>query len=272
MKKLLILSLGMAAFAGCASDASGPKREEDDSLKDRGSFCKAWANAACTDEVVQACQSTDKETCLVAQKAFCVELVPAGYVSTTAEKCIAAVKSAYSDEELTKEELDVVVNLGGACSQLVKGGIESGGTCRASTECDTTRGYSCVVKPGSSDGTCQIAKLQEPASKCTGLDQICQSGTYCDEGGHCVDTEPEHAACDYDAMCDASLRCVLEDPNDPTTGTCEKKLARSKECDPTKPEECISGICLEGANGVAKCADYVGLTFGSSYCVGLGGG
>jgi len=177
MKKLLILSLGMAAFAGCASDASGPKREEDDSLKDRGSFCKAWANAACTDEVVQACQSTDKETCLVAQKAFCVELVPAGYVSTTAEKCIAAVKSAYSDEELTKEELDVVVNLGGACSQLVKGGIESGGTCRASTECDTTRGYSCVVKPGSSDGTCQIAKLQEPASKCTGLDQICQSGT-----------------------------------------------------------------------------------------------
>ena len=101
MKKLLYFSFGIA-LAGCASDASGPKRDETDTLKDKTSFCKAWANAACSDDVVDACQATDKDSCRVAQQAFCIDHVPDKYVSTNAEKCIAAVKAAYSDEQLNE--------------------------------------------------------------------------------------------------------------------------------------------------------------------------
>src|ERR1041384_3791101 len=136
MKKLLILPLGLALFAACTTDATGPKdREEDDALKNRDSFCKAWGQAACNDDVVDACQAPDKDTCIAQQKAHCADLVPVGYVPTNAEDCIAAVKRAYSDGELNKTELDLVVNLAGDCSKLVRGPSGAGDACMASTEC-----------------------------------------------------------------------------------------------------------------------------------------
>jgi len=268
MKKLLISALGFAFAAGCSGDDSGPKRLEDTSLKNRDSFCKAWADAACNSDVVDACQAPDDDTCMAAQKADCAVRVPVGYVSTNAEKCISAVKRAYQDAELNKTELDLVLNLGGDCSQLVRGAVSAGGDCTLTTECDTTKGYTCVIKGGDAEGTCQIPKIQGPGEPCDEPSQVCDTGAYCD-GDNCLVTRPQGKSCTYEAMCSTSDLCDFADAtDDPPTGKCAPKLARGTAC--TTGDECASGICLQGTTKTA-CADSVKLTFGSPYCATLGG-
>lgn len=272
MKKLLILSLGLAAFAGCAVDAAGPKRTEDTSLKDRGSFCKAWAEAACNDDVVDSCQAPDQETCIAAQKAHCTMIVPPGYKSTRAEECITAVAHAYDDAELDKADLDLVLNLGGECSHLVEGVSGVGGSCLLPTDCNTVKGYSCVIKAGNPEGTCQIPDSQGPGEPCDEPAQVCDPGAYCagsdEDGYNCLVTKAQGKACTYDAMCDTSALCDKSaSTDDGLTGKCGPKLERSATC--TKPEECASGICLE-ASTKSVCADAVRLTIESSYCADLG--
>lgn len=267
MKKLLFLSLGLAAFAGCSSDASGPKdRVETDTLKDRASFCKAWATAACNDDVVDSCQATDKDTCIAAQKAYCTDIVPLGYKSTRAQECIDAVGRAYADSELNKTELGLVRRLDGDCSHLTEGGSAEGSPCMDSTDCNTIKNYTCVIKAGNDTGSCQIPKIQGPGEPCDEPAQVCDTGAYCagsdTDGYNCLVTKAEGKACTYDAMCDTSDLC------DPDTGKCAPKLARSATC--SADEECASGICLQGSTKKA-CADSVKLTFGSTYCADLGG-
>ena len=273
MKKLLILSLGMAAFAGCSSDASGPKLDEtDNSLKDRGSFCKAWANAACNEDVVDSCQAADADACIAAQRNYCVSLVPAGYKSTHADECIAAVKRAYDDAELNKTELEIVLKLGGDCGRLVDGGSAEGVSCTVSTDCNTVKGYECVIKAGNSEGTCQVRKIQGPGEPCDEPAQVCDTGAYCagndDDGYNCLVTKPTGKTCTYDAMCDTSDLCDVSGSSDGVTGKCAPKLERSDTC--ATNEECASGICLQGSTKSA-CADSVKLTFGSPFCTDLGG-
>jgi len=275
MKKLLILSLGLAAFAGCSSDASGPKqRVETDSLKDRASFCKAWAEAACNDDVVDACQAADRDSCIAAQKAYCSTLIPAGYKSTNAEECITAVERAYDDAELNKAELETVRNLGGDCGHLIEGGSGAGVSCTTSTDCNTVKNYECVIKAGNSEGTCQIPKLQGPGEPCDEPSQVCDTGAYCagndDDGYNCLVTKDSGVKCTYDAMCDTTDLCDKSaSTDDGVTGKCAAKLARSATC--TAPEQCASGICLEINADKSACADSVKLTLGSPFCTDLGG-
>jgi hypothetical protein len=273
MKKLLIVSLGLAAFAGCSGNASGPKKVEADGLKDRGSFCKAWAEAACNEDVVDACQAADQDSCIVAQKAHCTALVPPGYKSTRAEECITAVARAYDDTELDKTELDLVLNLGGSCSHLVEGVSGVGGSCILPTDCNTVKGYSCVFKAGNPEGTCQIPDPQGPGEPCDEPAQVCDAGSYCagsdEDGYNCLVTKAQGKACTYDAMCDTSDLCDKSaSTDDGVTGKCAPKLERSDTC--TTADECASGICLEGSTK-SVCADAVRLTFGSPYCMDLGG-
>ena len=275
MKKLLILSLGLAAFAGCSSNADGPKRVDEDSLKDRASFCKAWAEAACNEDVVDACQAADQESCVAAQKAYCTNLVPPGYKSTRAEECISAVERAYSDSDLNKAELDLVLHLSGDCSHLVEGASGVGSSCSQSTDCNTVKGYSCVIKAGNQEGTCQIPKLQGPGEPCDEPAQVCDTGAYCagsaDDGYNCLVTKAQGKACTYDAMCDLSDLCDFSaSTDDGVTGKCAPKLERNDTCDPANSAQCASGICLQGSTKAA-CADSVRLTFGSPACVDLGG-
>jgi len=273
MKKLLILSLGLAALAGCSSDASGPKKVEADGLKDRGLFCKAWAEAACNDEVVDSCQAADRDSCIAAQRAYCTTLVPPGYKSTRAEDCIAAVSRAYEDAELNKTELDTVLKLGGDCSHLVEGGSGVGSSCTLATDCNTVQKYTCVIKAGNVEGTCQIPKIQGPGEPCDEPAQVCGTGAYCagsdDAGYNCLVTRDAGKSCNYDAMCDTTDLCDKSaSTDDGVTGKCSPKLERSDTC--TTHDECASGICLDGSTKSA-CADSVKLTFGSPYCTDLGG-
>jgi len=275
MKKLLFLPLGLAAFAGCSSDAAGPKdRVEDDSLKDRGAFCKAWAEAACNSDVVDACQAADRDTCIVAQKAYCTSLIPFGYKSTKAEDCIAAVGRAYDDAELNKTELETVRNLGGDCGHLIDGGSGAGVSCFSSTDCNTVTKYECVIKAGNDTGTCQVAKIQGPGEPCDEPAQVCGTGAYCAgsdaDGYNCLVTRDTGKTCTYDAMCDTTDLCDFSaSTDDGATGKCAPKLARSAAC--TAPEQCASGICLEISETKSACADSVKLTLGSPFCTDLGG-
>jgi hypothetical protein len=267
MKKLLISALGFAFVAGCSGSDSGPKRLEDTSFKTRDSFCKKWADAACNEDVVDACGAKDEADCMAAQTQYCVDILPVGYDPTNAEQCIAAVKRAYNDAELNQAELDLVLNLGGECSRLIRGGSSEGDTCTLSTECNTVKGYSCVIKPGFTEGTCQVAKLQSAGQSCDGPEEVCAQGYYCVEtkagGGICgeqgtKDTDP----CEDDSMCISTMLCDTE------TGKCSPKLERSDPC--TADAQCASGICLLSA-AKPKCVDAVTLTPEASICETLGG-
>ncbi len=272
MKKLLTFSFGLALVAGCSGDATGPKRVEADSLKDRAGFCSAWADAACNEDVVDACGAKDENDCMAAQKDYCASLVPAGYKSANAETCIAAVKRAYDDAELNRAELDLVLNLAGECGRLVQGSSAEGVTCTVSTQCNTVKGYTCVIKPGKAEGTCQVAVLQSAGQSCDKPEEVCQTGYYCAEklkgGGICgaqgtsADDEDGPDLCDDDSMCIAADLCDL------ATGTCAPKLQKPAEC--TADAQCASGICLTTAAN-PKCVDAVVLTPEASICTTLGG-
>ena len=208
----------------------------------------------------------------MAQKAHCSAIVPLGYKSTNADECISAVGRAYADSDLNKAELDVVLNLGGDCSHLVEGASGEGGSCMATTDCNTVKKYVCVVKAGNDEGTCQIPKIQGPGEPCDEPAQVCDTGAYCagndDAGYNCLVTKSAGKACTYDAMCDTTDLCDLGASTDGVTGKCAPKLERSDTC--ATSSECASGICLQGSTKSA-CADSVKLTFGSPFCTDLGG-
>jgi hypothetical protein len=267
MKKLLISAVGFAFVAGCSGDADGPKRSEDDSLKTRDAFCKAWSDAACNSDVVDACGAKNADDCMAAQKQYCIDLLPVGYDPTNAELCVAAVKRAYQDAELNQAELDLVLNLGGDCGRLIRGGRSEGDACTVSWECNTVKGYSCVIKPGAIDGTCQAAILQSAGQSCDGPEEVCREGYYCVEtragGGICGEQGTKDTdTCEDDSMCIATMLCNTD------TGQCSPKLEKSDPC--TADSQCASGICLLSASK-PKCVDAVTLTPEASLCETLGG-
>jgi hypothetical protein len=266
MKKLLILALGLASFTGCSGDANGPKDTADDTLKTPDAFCKAWAGAACNAAVVDACGAKDADDCIASQRQYCTELLPVGYDSTNAEQCITAVKRAFKDAELDQSDLDLVLNLGGDCSHLIRGGSASGDTCTVASECNTVKGYSCVIKPGDTEGTCQLAKLQSAGQSCDALDELCIDGYYCVAtaagGGICGEQGQDNDACDDDSMCISTDLCDLD------TNKCAPKLDVSDPC--SANSQCKSGICLLTA-AKPKCVNSVVLTPEASLCADLGG-
>jgi hypothetical protein len=261
MQKSLIFSLGLAFLAGCSSDEPGPKKLEDNSLRTEASFCQAWARAACNEDVVGNCDEVSESACVDRQATFCEDLVPAGYTATNAAECIEAVGDAYADAELDAAELDVVLRLGGACSRLIAGPYEEGESCGEPNDCDTVRGYTCVIKAGEETGTCQEPQFQGKGEPCDALAMVCEEGAYCD-GENCLVTKAEGQRCTYDAMCEDGTRCVI--PVDATEGVCEPKLANRVDC--TADAECASGICLPST---MKCQANIVLTAESSLCLDL---
>jgi hypothetical protein len=261
MQKTLIFSLGVGFLAACSSDEPGPKKLEDNSLRTEASFCQEWAEAACNEDVVGNCDETSESACVERQAAFCEDLVPSGYSSVHAADCIEAVGDAYEDAELDADELDVVLRLGGACSQLIAGPDEEGESCGEPNDCDTVHGYTCVIKAGEETGTCQEPQIQGKGEPCDAQAMVCEEGAFCD-GENCLVTKSEGDECSYDAMCEDGTRCVIE--IDATEGTCEPKLANRDSC--TADSECASGICL---TSTMTCVAKIVLTAESSLCIDL---
>src|SRR6185503_7647026 len=171
MKRHFLLLFSASCWFGCSGSQPGPGSEES-TLKNESAFCDAWAKAACNEDVVTACNGTRAE-CIATQKSACRVLVPAGYESKYAEDCLDAVKDAYEDAELTAAEIDVVQKLGGACKTLVAGEKDEGDTCSTSFECNGVDGFECVVKPGETEGTCQVPNEVGGGQRCTAADSVC---------------------------------------------------------------------------------------------------
>ncbi|HEX6766180.1 MAG TPA: hypothetical protein VF103_11895 [Polyangiaceae bacterium] len=252
----LFFVLPVFSLLGCSGSQPGPGTEED-KLRTEPAFCAEWAKAACNEDVVNACNGTRTE-CLATQKSACQVLVPPGYQSKYAEDCIDAVKDAYKDAELTAEELDVVLKLGGACKTLTDGGKEEGDSCTSSTECNGVDGFECVVKPGDAEGTCQIPVIVGGGRRCSAAESVCEPDFYCD-GTNCVARLPELEACNGD-VCEAGLRCEVG--SGALEGACVLQLENGDSC--VADEQCQSGVCIGATAKV--CASNVVLTVESSLC------
>ncbi len=237
MKRLILPLFSVFVWLGCSGSQPGPGAEED-KLKTEAAFCTEWAKAACNAEVVSACNS-ERADCLTAQKDFCRALVPTGYQSDNAEDCLRAVKDAYEDAELTSEELEVVLKLGGDCTGLTDGGQNEGDDCVASVDCDGVNGFECVVKAGDPVGTCQLPIPAGGGDPCDDPEIVCDEGFYCD-GENCLRRKVADDACDSSEMCASDLQCVI--PSGATEGTCVPRFDTGDTC--TTDGECVSGICL----------------------------
>jgi hypothetical protein len=254
----LFLGLSAAtALAACSSDEEGPK--PDNALRTEQGFCQEWAKRACNSRVVSACSST-KEGCLDRQSTFCEGLVPSGYSSVNAEDCLEAVEGAYGNAVLSTEDIDVVQKLGGACSRLIKGPQTQGDTCTDRYECDTVRGFECVIKPGEETGTCQVPEFVGGGARCDDEAAVCDLDLYCDaESDRCFEPEGLNRPCVSDVICGVDAFCQKQDGE--AEGVCTAKLVDREDC--VRDEECTSGFCLPS---LGQCVSSITLTAESSTC------
>jgi hypothetical protein len=262
MKRLILPILSAFVWFGCSGSQPGPGAEGD-KLSTEAAFCTEWAKAACNEDVVSACNSV-RTDCLTAQRDFCRALVPTGYQSDNAEDCLEAVEDAYNDAELTSEELDVVLKLGGDCKGLNDGGQDEGDSCVASSDCDGVSGFECVVRPGEPAGTCQIPVEVAPGGRCSTPESVCPADLYCN-GDNCVVRSPEGEACSGD-MCEPGLRCALA--TGATERTCIPLLANRDPC--SANADCASGVCLGPTETDKICVSSIILTVQDPLCRDLG--
>jgi hypothetical protein len=258
MKRLFLVLTSAACWLGCSSEQPGPGAEQD-KFKTETQFCAEWAEVACNNMVVLACDATSRDHCLDSQQDFCGAIVPSGYKSTHAQDCLDAVADAYEDAVLDAEELDIVLRLGGECERLVDGGRDEGDACTELTDCDGVNGYDCVVKPGADSGTCQLPVEAAGGDPCDDPEVVCADGYYCD-GENCLRRHEEADTCTSDGVCAAELRCEIA--TDSTEGLCEARLTNGDVC--IANEECVSGICIGTTD--KECASRVELTAESTLC------
>jgi hypothetical protein len=176
----------------------------------------------------------------------CKDLVPDNkYSVAKARECLDAVSNAYKDDVLTPEERDVVLHLGGACSEVLSGSIGRGGSCTEDSDCDRTKGFSCVKK--GAEGTCQEAAATENGGDCSSDEAVCSKGYYCDATVlHCIEGKKAGFACSSATPCAVAFRCqdasgATIPAGSTTAGSCAALGAIGDDCD--ADDECESGIC-----------------------------
>lgn len=249
----LLLPLG--ACSGSDSKGKGPNP-----LATVSGFCQAWAELACTPDVVQLCGGgTEIDACQRTQSDFCEGLVPSvGYDPKYAKECLRAVELAYSGDGLDAEQLLVVRQLGGECARLIRGASLAGESCSEDTDCDTIAGYVCVTRPGT-DGSCQIPEEVGAGLSCRDAAAVCVEGFYCD-GRNCIERLPEGEPCIDTQECAADLRCESASNGEggaggessDTEGTCVPRITRfDVPCE--ENDDCDSGYCEQSGEGAGEC-------------------
>jgi hypothetical protein len=223
-----------------------------------GDFCQQWATAACSDAVVSACQASDAAECRQSQADFCHMLSPSDISSSARDACISAVGAAYRDADLRGDELALVLRFGGACARLVVGSSKAGDTCSESSQCELARGYTCVKKADSNDGTCQIPQVTEAGRDCQAAQKTCTDGFFCD-GHNCIETLKSSETCDIQEQCGEDAYC-----ND--KHECEARHKVNDSCQ--NDFECAHGICAEFA-GQQVCTDRIVLSRADPVCANL---
>lgn len=252
------LLLGLALQLGC----SGEEAPEPNPLANKAGFCKQWAQAACQEKVVSACDAASVDDCVASQRAFCEGAAPMTYASTKADACIAAVKAAYADADLTAEEIQVVRYLGPPCDQLSKGLLDEGDDCAADEECNTAAGLHCIRKQDVVLGSCQTPQEVAAGDFCDEPSQVCAAGYYCN-GENCVIFKKTNGACSADYECKPVDHCVIE--ADADQGTCTPRLELNEAC--TADEDCQSGYCVSKSGSTeGECASMIRLSRSEPLC------
>lgn len=255
---LALLLLGFALPLAC----SGEKDPEPSPLASRTGFCNSWAQAACQASVVSACDAASVEHCVASQSDFCLSVVPDSYSVVKADACIGAVKVAYSDANLTAEEIQIVRYLAGPCNQLSKGTLDVGDDCMADDVCETARGVYCIRKQGAEGGTCQEPEETAPGAACDQPDQVCDGEHYCN-GENCVVFKKTNGACTADYECKPDDRCVLE--ADAETGACTPRLELHEVC--SADDDCQSHYCVRESGATeGECASMIRLSHSEPLC------
>ncbi len=258
MRKLIALGLlTLTLPLGCSSEDDTP-----DPLAKRDGFCEAWAKSACQQTVVDACDSRSVDDCIEAQSEYCLGLIPEVYGSKHAKECLAAVKAAYKDADLTSDELQIVLKLGAPCHQLSQGIADEGDTCERADDCNTSAGFTCVTKLGAAQGSCEKPTEIPAGDDCSGDADVCAEGYYCN-GDNCVTRKATGKACDGDYQCKVTDRCVFEEEGEP--GVCTARVALNDPC--TADDDCQSHLCvIESGATEGECASRIRLSRSEPLC------
>lgn len=177
---------------------------------------------------------------------------------TVRSQCISAVRAAYQDADLRGDELKLVMRLGGACERVLHGSVAAGDACSETSECDRSRGYTCVRHSDAEQGTCQIAETVSPGRDCEAAAKVCSTGFYCD-GHNCIETLALGEACTIHEQCGAGGFCSED-------GKCSELIAINDPC--KRDLECERGICSE-FDGKQVCTDRVVLSRADPLCADL---
>lgn len=248
MKRLIFT--GLFLVLACSSDDSSPQTAS--------SFCEQWAEAACSEQVVSACQAADASDCQASQIAFCLDLLPAeGFSGRQAGQCLDAVRSAYSDADLTADELGTVLRLQAPCDRLVSGPGAEGATCNSRLDCDAPEGFDCVFKGEATTGTCQVPREIGAGLDCSADNAVCAEGFYCN-GENCIGGQSPGEVCTVDRECNDGY-C--------SAGECVAGLGVDAAC--TFDEQCESGLCYQFSATEQVCADRIRLSRTDPICEDL---
>jgi hypothetical protein len=253
MKKLISLFALSLGFIGACSENAEPRLTQE-------TFCREWANQACSATVVSACQAENAEACRLSQQAACQALLPEGFVDDTVNEqaCLNAVGAAYEDADLNATELETVLRLGEPCNRLVRGGRSAGDRCESTFECDAASGFTCVIKGTDSDGTCQKPREMEPGMGCEALQDTCSAEFYCN-GDNCIAAEEVGSACASQLQCGSTGYCAAD-------GTCAERFAVREAC--SADYECASGTCFT-FDAERICVDSIRLSPSEPLCDAL---
>jgi hypothetical protein len=248
MRLLFSLPLLLCIPFACSDDSSQSETREN--------FCTRWGEAVCNDDVVSACQASNVDACRLSQERFCLDLVPSnGFVSDRADACIDAVKSAYSDADLSADELDTVLRLDAPCDQLVRGTRAAGESCMSRLDCNGPEGYDCVFKAGELTGNCEQPLVVQAGRDCSSDNAVCTDGFYCN-GSNCIEAGRPGEACMRNDQC-ANGYCG-------PSNVCTAGLAVDVEC--TLDAQCASGLCYRFSATERVCTDRVRLSRTDPLC------
>lgn len=240
----------MAAVCSCSSD--------DEPELTRGDFCRDWAEAACSEDTISACQASDAEACRTTQEAYCLDLVPTSFDPAQADDCISDVRAAYRDAELTAEELRIVQRLDAPCDRLIRGPGGEGASCDTTADCAAPDGFVCVRKGGSETGTCQKPEQVAAGDSCEEAQRVCPERTYCNEA-NCVAFRGIGMTCEYDEACGPQARCEA--------GECAARLPRGSDCE--IDADCASNLCFTFEEEPRTCVDLLVLGRAEPFCAAL---
>jgi hypothetical protein len=227
-------------------------------------FCTALAQADCSAAVVTACYgssdatlATDIDSCIRARSATST-CNPGNlpYHPDFADNCIAAHQVAFAESTVTADRFKAMHE---SCLGALNRAGSQGEQCTNDSDCDF--GYQnlrCLVRFGGK-GTCQVPLPVTGGASCKDPTAQCPTGTYCDEGFHCVETPLKGETCGAGQPCSDGLQCNT------VSDVCDSQLPNNSSC--SRDSECQGGFCIgSGTGSSGKCAASYVFAFGALSC------